>query len=121
MDQHATDRIPVLRCRVRPPAASGLRRVRLLDPVATAAGRPPRARGRPSRLRQDDPARTHVAERVGRLAWVTLDQDLATPAVLLAHLAAAFAAVPELTGAELDVRRDLLNILETRRRRSVFC
>src|SRR6478752_10779911 len=112
MDRQASERTQVLRSRVRPPTASGLRRIRLLDPVTGPRGArlglvvAPAGCGKTTLL-------GHIAERVRRLGWVTLDQDLGGADVLLAHLAAAFASVPELSGVGWSSAGDLLNVLES--------
>lgn len=59
---------------------------------------------------------SHAAEAAApRLVWLTLDQDLTSTPVFLAHLRASFAAVPELASVDpWNSVCDMLNALESR-------
>jgi DNA-binding SARP family transcriptional activator len=92
----AVVRAAVVRGRVRPPAAAGLRRSRLVGPlVGPAAPRlvlvvAPPGSGKSTLL-------AHLAEAAdGQVAWLTLDAATATESAALAHLRAAFRVVPGL-------------------------
>lgn len=86
--------VPVLRGRVTPPSARGLRRERLVTPLVgpsaprlVAVVAPPGC-GKTTLL-------THLAEVLGpAVAWLTLDEALGEPEVLLDHLHAACGALP---------------------------
>jgi DNA-binding SARP family transcriptional activator len=103
----------VVRGRIRPPAAAGLRRSRVVGPlVGTAAPRlilvvAPPGSGKSTLL-------AHVAEAAsGPVAWLTLDAATATAEAVLAHLRAAFRAVPDLA-PEWSSAEDALADLEDR-------
>lgn len=90
-DSAAAD-VSVLLSRAKPPAAAGLRRARLLDPLSgSAAARlslitAPAGTGKTTILGQ-------LADKLIAPAWLTLDEDLQSLPMLLAHLQQSFATV----------------------------
>jgi len=114
MAHSVAERTGVLRGRARPPTDAGMRRIRLLNQiVGPAAPRltlvvAPAGCGKTTLL-------GHVAQAAApRAAWLTLDQDLTTTSVFLAHVQACFGRIPELRGAPWTSADDLVNALESR-------